>query len=93
MTGKNLVYETWCMSCYRKDVEEVEMKWAGDEKKMQTMKDKIKKHLYVGETSRSVYKRAFEHQYDVEQLKTYAICSDICLRCTVGKRGKMWSLA
>ena len=34
------------------------------------MKEKIKKHLYVGETARSVYERAFEHQYDVEQLKT-----------------------
>ena len=31
---------------------------------------KIKRHLYIGESSRSMYERAFEHQYDVELLKT-----------------------
>ena len=67
---RNLVYETWCMTCYKKDVEEIEQKYDGDEKKKKSMKEKIKKHLYVGKTARSVYERAFEHQYDVEQLKT-----------------------
>ena len=67
---RNLVYETWCMSCLQRDEEEVEKKWEGDARKIKEMKEKIRKHLYIGETSRSVYERVFEHQYDVEQLKT-----------------------
>ena len=67
---RNLVYETWCISCLKRDEGEVELKWAGDAKKIKEMKEKIKKHLYVGETARSIYERTFEHQYDVEQLKT-----------------------
>ena len=42
----------------------------GDAEKIRDMKGKIKKHLYIGETSRSIYERALEHQNDVEQLKT-----------------------
>ena len=67
---RNLVYETWCMTCLKKDEEEVERKYEGDARKMKEMKGKIMMHLYVGETSRSMYERALEHQGDVEQLKT-----------------------
>ena len=67
---RNLVYETCCMTCLKKDEEEVERKYEGDARKMKEMKGKIRMHLYVGETSRSMYERALEHQGDVEQLKT-----------------------
>ena len=58
------------MTCLKKDEEEVERKYEGDARKMKEMKGKIRMHLYVGETSRSMYERALEHQGDVEQLKT-----------------------
>ena len=61
-----LVYETWCMSCMRKDEEEIGERWRGDAEKIKEEKRKIKKHVYIGETSRSVYERGQEHQYDVE---------------------------
>ena len=67
---RNLVYETWCMTCLRKEEREIEIKYAGDARKIRERKDKIKKHLYIGETSRSIFERALEHQNDVEQLKT-----------------------
>ena len=64
------MYETWCMSCLQKDEREVEQQFEGDARKIKEMKGKIKKHLYIGETSRSIFERAFEHQNDVDQLKT-----------------------
>ena len=67
---RNLVYETWCMTCLKREEREIETKYAEDAGKMREMKGKIKKHLYIGETSRSIYERALEHQNDVEQLKT-----------------------
>jgi hypothetical protein len=67
---RNLVYESWCMSCLRKEEDEIEKMHEGDQRKIRESKEKIKKHLYVGETSRSIYERALEHQNDVDQLKT-----------------------
>ena len=58
------------MTCLRREEREIETKYAEDAGKMREMKGKIKKHLYIGETSRSIYERALEHQNDVEQLKT-----------------------
>ena len=58
------------MTCLRREESEIEIKYAGDAGKMREMKGKIKKHLYIGETSRSICERALEHQNDVEQLKT-----------------------
>ena len=54
------------MSCMRKDEEEIGERWRGDAEKIKEEKRKIKKHVYIGETSRSVYERGQEHQYDVE---------------------------
>ena len=51
---RSLVYETWCMSCMRKDEDEIEERWRGDAEKIKEEKGKIKKHIYIGETSRSV---------------------------------------
>ena len=59
---RSLVYETWCMTCMRKDEAEIEERWKGDAEKIRDEKKKIKIHLYFGETSRSVYERGIEHQ-------------------------------
>lgn len=67
---RNLVYQTWCISCQARDEEQVEHEYEGDAKKIKEMKQKIKMHLYIGETSRSAYERSLEHQGDVDQLKT-----------------------
>ena len=67
---RNLVYETWCMTCMKKDETEIELKYEGDAREIREEKAKIRKHLYIGETSRSIYERALEHQGDVDQLKT-----------------------
>ena len=57
------------MTCLRKDEEEVENMHEGDARKIRESKEK---HLYVGETSRSIYERCLEHQNDVDQLKTFS---------------------
>ena len=67
---RNLVYQTWCMTCLKRDEEDAEKRGEGDAGKIRELKKKIKKHLYIGETSHSMFERAFEHQNDVEQLKT-----------------------
>ena len=66
---RSLVYETWCMSCMQKEEAKIEEKYEGDARKIKEEKGKIKKHLYIGETSRSIYERTLEHQGDVDQLK------------------------
>ena len=43
------------MTCLRKEESEIEIKYAGDAGKIRERKEKIKKHLYIGETSRSIY--------------------------------------
>ena len=45
-------------------------RYEGDARKIKEMKREIKRHLYIGETSRSIYERSLEHQGDMEQLKT-----------------------
>ena len=67
---RNLVYQTWCISCQAREEEKIEKDHEGDAKKIREMKNKIKLHLYIGETSRSVYERSIEHQGDIDQLKT-----------------------
>ena len=66
----NIVYETWCMLCQEREEKKVEEESNGDREKMKAMKKKIKLHKYIGESSRSVYKRAVEQKNDIHQLKT-----------------------
>ena len=42
---RNLVYQTWCISCQTRDEEKVEQEYEGDAKKIKEMKHKIKMHL------------------------------------------------
>ena len=65
---RSLVYETSCHTCYEKEKEKIE-KEEKDEKERKRKISQIKIYKYVGETSRSIYERAIEHQNDMEQLK------------------------
>ena len=38
---RNLVYETWCMTCLRKEEREIEIKYVGDARKIRERKDNI----------------------------------------------------
>ena len=49
---------------------EIETKYNGDADKIKEMKKKMLLHKYVGETSRSVHERTWEHQNDISALKT-----------------------
>ena len=65
---RSLVYETWCETCLRKDIKEVEEQDGLEEKQREEKIRKIKKHKYVGETARSAYERGMEHQDGLRKL-------------------------
>ena len=67
---RSVVYESWCMSCKEKDMEEAKEKAGGDMKKEKELQDKVQIYKYVGETARSLYERSFEHLSDYENLST-----------------------
>ena len=66
---RNLVYETYCITCEEREIERIETETEGDEKMRKSRIEKIKRYKYIGETCRSVYERALEHLSDMEQLK------------------------
>ena len=59
-TKKNVVYEIVCLTCEDREKEKVENLELDDEKKAELMRN-VRKHKYIGETSRSMYDRGFEH--------------------------------
>ena len=67
---RNIVYETWCITCHDRDMQEAEEQAGGDQKEQKRLEDKIKKYKYVGESARSCYERGWEHQADLENLST-----------------------
>ena len=69
-TKRNCIYETWCMTCQEEEEKRIEEESGGDEKKMKEMVKKMKLYKYIGETSRSVYERSWEHMHSMEQLQT-----------------------
>ena len=66
---RNLVYQTYCMTCKEKEEERIQMDAGDDHKKAQEGIAKMKLHKYIGETSRSSYERSQEHIDDMRQLK------------------------
>ena len=68
-TRRNLVYETFCMTCEEMDGKKVEDggKEEGD-KRAGEDKRETKLYKYVGETCRSVWERSAEHQADLRNL-------------------------
>ena len=64
---RNVVYETWCISCEEEAIKEIEEQ--GDDEKVKRKKlDNIQKYKYIGESCRSTFERGFEHAHDLEQL-------------------------
>ena len=47
---RNCIYETWCLSCWDRDTEELEEKYNGNEEMNREMMKKRKADKYVGET-------------------------------------------
>ena len=57
---RNLVYEIWCWDCKERmedDIDEMEI----DEDLKKKKKDAIRVPKYIGESSRSIYERTYEH--------------------------------
>ena len=52
-----MVYETWCMTCHEADLEAVKIKAGDGEKLFKNLRDNIKMHKYIGDTSLSIYER------------------------------------
>ena len=68
-TKRSVIYETWCMSCEKKELERIEG-LEEEEKEKERMRREIRLYKYLGETSRSFYERALEHQRDLLEMKT-----------------------
>ena len=66
---RSLIYETWCITCERLELDKIEEQDLGEHEKTE-LKRKIKKYKYVGETGRSAYERGWEHLNDLAQLRT-----------------------
>ena len=69
-TKRNCIYETWCMNCQGEEEKRIQEESGGDEKKSKEMMKRMKLYKYIGETSRSVYERSWEHVHSMEQLHT-----------------------
>ena len=77
MTGKgkkqdcmkrSLVYETWCETCYRAEIDKIDEE-EGDEEEKERKKKRIKMYKCIGETARSVYERGMEHLLALEKME------------------------
>ena len=67
-TARCVVYETWCRTCEKRDIEKIENSEEDEEAK----KDRIRNlplYKYIGESSRSLYERGLEHQRDLQEMK------------------------
>ena len=67
-TKRNIIYETWCIDCYDEDKRKIEEEYMEDPKTMKKKLEDIKLFKYAGESSRSVYERAWEHENSKEKL-------------------------
>ena len=67
-TKRNITYETWCRSCERKEIKNIEESTEDEEERKVKIR-RIKLYKYIGESSRSGYERGLEHQKDLKDLK------------------------
>ena len=58
------------MTCEERDIKQAEEDADGDNEKLKKLKDGIRLYKYVGESSRSLYERSWEHLSDYENLST-----------------------
>ena len=65
---RSLVYETWCLECELKEKEKIEKRDDLTEIEKKEMMKRIRLYKYVGETSRSLYERGWEHVHAKDQL-------------------------
>ena len=82
-TRRNLVYETYCMTCEERDTKRLEgeeNEKGEQDKNNKNSKDNIKENTlpklykYLGELCRSVWERAAEHLADLKNLSPQATC-------------------
>ena len=73
---RNCIYENWCMTCWEDDTKEIEEKCGEDEKMKKEMMKNRRASKYIGETSRSVYERTWEHTNSMKQLQPSSHCLD-----------------
>ena len=59
-TKKNVVYEIVCLSCEQREKDRIENLELEDHEKAELVRN-VKKYKYIGETSRSMYDRGYEH--------------------------------
>ena len=87
-TGKNkgqectkrlLVYEFWCLDCEREEEERVKRESGEDEKLMEELRKGIRIYKYIGETARSIYKRALEHKIAMDSLSSGSYMLKHCI--------------
>ena len=65
---RNIVYETWCITCEERDRKSIEEEDCPEEEKQRKIRS-IRLHKYIGESSRSFYERGLEHLRDLEEYK------------------------
>ena len=63
---KNIVYETYCITC--KEIEEKEENEKEEKEKKENNRKKDFKVKYIGESARSLYERSIEHMDDFNSL-------------------------
>ena len=75
-TVRNIVYETWCLSCEKAEKERLEKIMEEEEKTHDNAMDSKEKKVrnitlykYIGESARSGYERGLEHLRDYTELK------------------------
>ena len=64
---RNIVYETRCLSCEDKALENIEALEIDEEERTRKRKE-IRQYKYIGESSRSPFERGWEHCNDMAQL-------------------------
>ena len=83
-TKRSLIYENWCITCEEQEMDKIKLRCKDDEEMTKKLKKKIVLSKYIGETSRSIHERAWEHKYAMEQL---SITSHL-LKHTLDKHGE-----
>ena len=64
------MYKTWCMNCEDMSKKEIDKMENKSDKEKRDLKRNISLYKYVGESSRSLYERGWEHEQDKNQLNT-----------------------
>ena len=75
-------------TCQNRDEARIDEERGEDEEKKKELMKKIKLHKYVGETSRSVFERSWEHTNSRDQLQT---CNINAWRRGGPEKNEVWS--